>query len=126
MKGNAWQWFTSIILAIIGIIVSLVLFLFSSATPPAKVSNITSNDNVQIVGPPGTTVTINKKDPKEILQLVSKLQDKIKSLEKELEEHTRTTKDKHAEGALVASKAGNYEKAKGPFESLREGKSTLK
>ncbi len=73
MKGNAWQWFTSIILAIIGIIVSLVLFLFSSATPPAKVSNITSNDNVQIVGPPGTTVTINKKDPKEILQLVSKL-----------------------------------------------------
>ncbi len=57
-----------------------------------------------------------KADP----QLVSELKDKIQELEKELEERTRTTKDKRAEEALVASKAGNYEKARELFETQRE------
>ena len=53
-------------------------------------------------------------------QLVSELKDKIQSLEKELEERTRTTKDKRAEEALVASKGGDYEKAREFYETLRE------
>ena len=136
MKDYVWQWLTGIILAIIGIIVSIVLFCFSSSNPPAQVSTITGDGNLQIVDSPGTTVSIKKIDSEELAskiyeklnaknietnpQLVSELKDKIKSLEKELEERTHTTKDKRAEEALVAFKADNYEKARELFKTLRE------
>ncbi len=51
MKENAWQWLISIILGVIGILVG-VLTLWSG-TP------------VQVVDSPGTTVTINEKNPEE-------------------------------------------------------------
>ncbi|MGR3173480.1 MAG: tetratricopeptide repeat protein, partial [Candidatus Scalindua sp.] len=132
MKDKVWQWMTVIILAFIGIIVSIVLFLFSSTTPP--IPSITGDDNVQIIGSPGTTVSINKIDSEELAskiyeklraknidanpQLVSELKDKIQILEKELKD--RATKDKRAEEALVASKAGDYDKAIELFETLQE------
>jgi tetratricopeptide (TPR) repeat protein len=143
MKDNVWQWLTSIILGIIVIIVSIVLAFWPS--PPTQVSSITGDGNVQIVDSPGATVSINEIDPEELArqettlqntekiiqlleekgykadpQLVSELKDKIQELEKELEERTRTTKDKRAEEALIAFKAGNYEKARVLFETLRE------
>jgi len=64
--------------------------------------------------------SLNAKNIEADPQLVSKLKDKIQELEKELEMLTRTTKDKRAEEALVASKAGHYEKARELFESLRK------
>ena len=150
MKDKVWQWLTVIILTFIGIIVGVVLALWPS--PPVQVTSISGDKNVQVVDSPGTTVTINEKDPeamakqeailqnteenKRVLeriqesldakkieanpQLVSELKDKIQELEKELEERSRTTKDKRAEEALIASKAGNYEKARELFETLRE------
>ncbi|MBO1225335.1 MAG: tetratricopeptide repeat protein [Candidatus Scalindua sediminis] len=72
-----------------------------------------------------------KKDTERIIQLIEKgiepkqqlideLEKKNQELEKALLERTRTTKDKRAEEALVAFKAGNNEKARELFETLRE------
>ncbi len=51
-------------------------------------------------------------------QLIDELEKKNQELVEELEKYT--TKDKRAEEALVASKAGDYEKARVLFETLRE------
>jgi tetratricopeptide (TPR) repeat protein len=134
MKDHVWQWLTGIILGIIGITVSIVLFFFSSTTPSTQVSSITGDDNVQIVDSPGAIVSTNKIDPEELAskiyeklnaknieanpQLVNELKDKVKSLEKELKD--RATKDKRAEEALIASKAGDYGKARILYETLQE------
>ncbi len=53
-------------------------------------------------------------------QLVNELKDKIQSLEKELEERSRITKDKRTEDALIAFKNGKYEKARTLFETLQK------
>ena len=137
MKDNVWRWLTGIILSIIGIIV----FSFWSSHP-TQAPGIKGDDSIQVINTPGTTIIKKEIDPeahaieeafrkkmtplleekgyKADPQLVSKLKDKIQKLEKELEERTRTTKDKRVEDALVAFKAGNYEKARELFETLRE------
>ena len=143
MKDHVWQWLTGIILGIIGIIVSIVLFFFSSATPPTQGPTIKGDDSIQVIDSPGTTIIkkeidlearareettlqntekiiqlLEGKGYKANPQLVADLKEKIQELEKELK--NRATKDKRAEEALVASKAGNYEKARELFETLQE------
>ncbi|MCP4253426.1 MAG: tetratricopeptide repeat protein [Candidatus Scalindua sp.] len=149
MKDNVWQWLTGLSIGIIGIIVSVVLFIFSSSTPPAQEAIIIGDNNIQVTG---SNVTINEEGPeerakqdailktteenKQVLkrieerldankieqtpQLVNELKNKINELEAELEERTRTTKDKRADEALAAFKNDDYDKARELFETLRE------
>lgn len=83
MKDHVWQWLTGIILGIIGIIVSIVLFFFSSATPPTQISSITGEDNVQIVDSPGTKITIDEQAPEILAE--ETFEDKISEAGKEIQ-----------------------------------------
>ncbi len=65
-----------------------------------------------------TIIQLIKKGIEPKQQLIDELEKKNQELVEELEKYT--TKDKRAEEALVASKAGNYEKARELFETLRE------
>ena len=143
IKNNTWQWIIGTIIAIAAITVPLVLTRPSD--PPHKISTIDGDDNIQVVDSPGAKIIKTGTSPEDrqrqettlenteqIIRLleekgydanpqfVSELKDKIQKLEKELEERTRTTEDKRAEEALIASKAGNYEKARKLFEALRK------
>ncbi len=62
MKNNVWQWLIGIILGVIGIVVGVLTFWSGT---PAQVTSINDNKNVQVVGSPGTTVTIHEKNPEE-------------------------------------------------------------
>ncbi len=150
MKDNVWQWLTGISVSIIGIIVGVVLALWPSppskvstingdgnfqVIDSSEVTIITKETDPEAMAKQDTILqnieenkhtlkriqeSLNAKNIEANPQLVNELKDKIKSLEKELEERTRTTEDKRAEEALAAFKDGNYEKAIELFETLRK------
>ncbi len=114
MADNVWQWLIWIAIGVIGIIVSAVLALRSKR--PSRVSSIETENTEKIIR------LLEEKGYDANPQLVSELQGKIEKLEKELEERTRTTEDERAEEALIASNAGNYEKARELYGRLRKVK----
>ena len=103
------------VLAIIGVIAMVLgIFGYFNIGPSDKDRTKTLQNTEQIIK------LLEEKGYSATPQLVNELRNKIDDLETELEERSRTTKDKRADEALAAFKEGNYEKARKLFEALQE------
>ncbi|MHC4322006.1 MAG: tetratricopeptide repeat protein, partial [Planctomycetota bacterium] len=119
--------YITIPIAIIGLMASIIgikTYVFDKSPHEAVAPVVEKTDNIkqdteeikQEIKKIRESLIAKDIEPKQ--QLIDDLKKKVEELEKELKD--RAAKDKRAEEALIASKAGDYEKARELFETLRE------